>query len=113
MAKRRLSNREMRDIAASRMSILLTMAREEGLAGNMARSKRYFRLARSVSMRTNVPLPPGTLFCKKCQALLLPGRNCRVRLRSGKIIVHCLDCDGVRRRPFGEREGERHGEETD
>jgi ribonuclease P protein subunit RPR2 len=113
LAKRRISNREMRDIAENRMSVLLSMARTEGMSGNMERSKRYFQLARAVGMRTNTALPEGTLYCRKCSSLLFPGRNCRVRLRQGKIIYHCLDCDEIRRRPYDRVKGETNGEETD
>jgi len=113
LAKRRVSNREMRDIAESRMSILLSLARSEGMSGNMERSKRYFRLARAVSMRTNTPLPKGTLYCRSCMTLLFPGRNCRVRLRKGKLVLHCLDCDSIRRRPYANVKGEEHGKEAE
>jgi RNase P subunit RPR2 len=112
VAKRRISNREMKDIAEARISVLLNLARAEGMSGNMGRSKRYFQLARAVSMRTNTSLPEGTLFCHGCQMLLLPGRNCRVRLRHGKVIMHCLDCDEIRRRPYYMEKGDSNGEEA-
>jgi ribonuclease P protein subunit RPR2 len=113
LAKRRISNREMKDIAEARISVLLNLARAEGMSGNMERSKRYFQLARAVSMRTNTALPEGTLYCHGCQMLLLPGRNCRVRLRNGKVVVHCLACDSIRRRPYVRNKGERNGEKAD
>ena len=103
----------MKDIAEARISVLLNLARVEGMSGNIERSKRYFQLARAVSMRTNTPLPEGTLYCHGCQMLLLPGRNCRVRLRHGKVIMHCLDCDEIRRRPYHEGKGDSNGEEAD
>jgi RNase P subunit RPR2 len=112
LAKRRISNREMKDIAEARMSVLLSLARAEGMSGNLERSKRYFQIARAVSMRTNTPLPDGTLYCRSCLTLLFPGRNCRVRLRHGKVILHCLDCDSIRRRPYVGLKGDTHGEET-
>ena len=112
MAKRRISNREMRDIAESRMLTLLSLARTEGMSGNMERSKRYFQLARAVGMRTNTSLPEGIMYCRNCLSLLFPGRNCRVRLRKGKIVYHCLDCDSIRRRPYDLVKGETNGEKT-
>jgi ribonuclease P protein subunit RPR2 len=113
LAKRRISNREMKDIAEARISVLLDLAQMEGVSGNMERSKRYFQLARAISMRTNTPLPEGTLYCHSCQMLLLPGRNCRVRLRDGKLVMHCLGCDAIRRRPYHEAKGDSNGEEAD
>jgi ribonuclease P protein subunit RPR2 len=112
LAKRRISNREMKNIAEGRMSVLLNLARAEGMSGNKERSKRYFQLARAVGMRTNTPLPEGTLYCRRCLTLLFPGKNCRVRLRDGKIILHCLDCDSIRRRPYVGVRGETHGEKV-
>lgn len=91
---------------------MLDLSEQVGLAGHMVRSKRYFQLARNIGMRTNTPLPPGFLYCKKCEGPLFPGKNCRVRLRSGKVIVHCLTCDTIRRRPFiGRERGEKHAKE--
>jgi RNase P subunit RPR2 len=113
LAKRRISNREMKDIAEIRMSVLLSLSRTEGMSGNMERSRRYFQLARTVGMRTNTPLPDGTLYCRGCLTLLFPGRNCRVRLRQGKIVYHCLDCDSIRRRPHVQAKGDTNGKEDD
>jgi ribonuclease P protein subunit RPR2 len=112
MGRRKISNRELKWIAEGRMGILLDYSERAGLAGDMDRSRRYLQLARAIGMRTNIPMPSGFMFCKKCQDPLFPGRNCRVRLRSGKVIVHCLTCDTVRRRPYvGERGGKKHAEE--
>ena len=79
---------------------LLERAEREGLLGSMERSKRYFRLARSIGMRTKTPFPKGIPYCRKCQSLLLPGINGRVRLRAGKVIFHCLECHSIRRYPY-------------
>ena len=103
----------MRDVAESRIAILLSLAKNEGLAGNMERSKRYFSLARAIGMRTKTPLPEGTLYCRRCETMLFPGRNCRVRLSSGRIAVHCLDCGAVRRRPYLEPRIEAHGKDDE
>lgn len=110
--RRKISNRELRWIAEGRMRILLGLAESAGLAGNMGRSRRYLQLARSISMRTKTPMPPGFLYCKGCENLLIPGSNCRVRLRSNRVVVHCLTCGEIRRRPYLERKGARNdGEE--
>jgi ribonuclease P protein subunit RPR2 len=113
VSKRRVSNREMRAIAEHRMAILLDLSRLEALSGRSERSQRYFKLAKAIGMRTNTPLPRGTLYCRKCESLMLPGRNCRVRLRNGRIVMHCLDCDTVRRRPYVQRNGEVDAKEAE
>lgn len=103
----------MRDIAERRISTLLALSMREASSGNKERSKRYFRLARAIGMRTNTPLPKGTLYCRRCEALLLPGSNCRVRLRNGRITVHCLTCGEVRRRPYLWPKGDDDGKKAE
>jgi len=65
-------------------------------------SNRYIELARKIAMHTNVRLPSRLKrrFCKKCHAYLVPGVNCRVRTKKGKIIYCCLNCGYCERLPF-------------
>lgn len=109
-AKRRLSNKEMHWIAQERIWRLLTQAEAQALAGQMQRSKRYLQLARAISMRTKTPLPKDFLYCRKCLTPLIPGKNCRVRLRSSRVVVHCLECDSIRRKPYLNERRNRSGE---
>jgi len=111
MAKKRISSREARDIARARMSRLLDLALVETREGREERSRRYVNLARSIGMRTNTPMLKERLYCRECMVALLPGHNCRVRLRSDRVVVHCLSCGAVRRAPYlREKRGERHGQ---
>ncbi|MEM3793820.1 MAG: hypothetical protein QXS76_02800, partial [Candidatus Bathyarchaeia archaeon] len=44
--------------------------------------------------------------CKGCGALLIPPKNCRVRIRSGgnpRIVLTCLDCGSIKRFPMGSK----------
>jgi ribonuclease P protein subunit RPR2 len=62
-------------------------------------AKRYVSLARKISTRYKVRIPAEwrRRFCKNCNALLIPGRNCRVRKQKSRMIVRCLECGGIRR----------------
>ena len=65
-------------------------------------AKRYVALARKMSSRHKVSIPSKwkRRFCKACSAFLIPGRNCTVRTRLGRLVVSCLDCGAVRRFPI-------------
>ncbi|MFO7710444.1 MAG: hypothetical protein R6V53_01640 [Candidatus Woesearchaeota archaeon] len=45
--------------------------------------------------------------CKSCLRLLIPGRNCRVRTREGKIIYYCHNCRHHMRIPFYKERSQR------
>jgi ribonuclease P protein subunit RPR2 len=100
VAKRRISNKEVRGIARRRITILMALARDAAIAGNTVRGRRYVELARRISMRSNVSMPKSELWCKECFMPLIPGRNCRVRLRDQRITTHCLGCNHIRRMPY-------------
>ncbi|MDD1769901.1 MAG: hypothetical protein LUO79_02335 [Methanomassiliicoccales archaeon] len=107
MSRRRITNREVKDLAWERMRTLLSLAESEALAGNVPRSKRYFGFALDISRRTNEPLPPGFLYCPRCLTPLVPGRNARVRMRSKKVVTTCLACDSKTRHPYIKERRER------
>lgn len=66
-------------------------------------ARRYVGLAWRIVVRTRVRLPRRLKwrFCRRCGALFLPGKNCRVRLRRvgrrSSLVVTCLEC-GYRRK---------------
>ena len=100
MGKKKVSNNQVRGISRKRMDILITMSEREALAGNMVRAKRYMELARCISGRNKVPMPPRAMYCHRCSTPLVAGINCRVRLREKKVCTHCLECDSIKRIPF-------------
>ncbi|NLK26436.1 MAG: ribonuclease P protein component 4 [Euryarchaeota archaeon] len=114
MAKKRITNREARRIAQARMARLLDLAAIEVREGREERSRRYVTLARSIGMRTKTPMLKDRPYCKKCMIALIPGHNCRIRLRSDRVVVHCLSCGSVRRIPYlREKRGEQNGQEKE
>lgn len=100
MSRKTVSNNQVRGIARKRMDILVRASETEALAGNLPRAKRYMSLALRISARNKVPMPAYARYCQICSAPLVPGLNCRVRLRDKKVIEHCLECDTVKRTPY-------------
>ncbi len=101
MAKRRvIDKRRAKKLARERMDILFGLAREV-FASEPELARRYVVLARRIGSRCNVRLTPGDKLsvCRNCNALLVPGVNCRVRTHARRVVVTCLDCGGVRRVP--------------
>jgi ribonuclease P protein subunit RPR2 len=62
-------------------------------------------LARTISMRYLVPLPPEykRRFCTHCYGYLLPSVTCRVRIHRGMIITYCHKCKHHSRIPLRNR----------
>jgi len=36
------------------------------------------------------------LTCRRCGAVLIPGRNCRIRFNEGRLVTTCLRCNSRR-----------------
>ncbi len=107
MAKTRKKNKAIaRDISQERISRLFDLALEE-FPCDPSRSERYVSLARKIGMRhrVNIPSELKRYMCKKCGSFLVPGKNSRIRLKGGCIIVTCLECGAIKRYPFNERKG--------
>lgn len=89
-------------IAEERIERLHGLAREAAADGEFDRSREYVRLARRIAERNRCGLP--TAFqrstCDDCDVYLRPGRNARVRVHRGRVVVRCLDCGATKRYPF-------------
>ncbi|MEF8907725.1 MAG: ribonuclease P [Haloarculaceae archaeon] len=90
-------------IAAERIERLHELAREAASAGHEERARRYVRRARRIAERNRLSLPRRFLrfTCDRCDAYLRPGRNARVRLQDGHVVVTC-DCGEHARYPYRE-----------
>ena len=66
----------------------------EVFAKDKKKANLYVHKARNLAMKYNISLPRSLhrQFCKHCHAFLMPGVNCRIRTREGKVIYYCLDC---------------------
>ena len=88
-------------IAAERLEILEVQARRAASAGEAQRARDLVRLARRIAQRHRLSLPHAfdRSTCDDCDAYLLPGRNARVRTRTGHVVVTC-DCGAQTRYPY-------------
>jgi ribonuclease P protein subunit RPR2 len=88
-------------IAAERIDRLHELAREAAAACDDERARSYVRRARRVAERNRLPLPTQfkRFTCDRCDAYLRPGKNARVRLQNGHVVVTC-DCGGQARYPY-------------
>jgi ribonuclease P protein subunit RPR2 len=89
-------------IARERIERLRRLAEEATADGHHDRARRYVRRARRIAERNRLGLPRQfTRFtCDRCDAYLRPGRNARVRLQDGHVVVTC-DCGAHARYPYG------------
>ncbi len=105
MGRRKISNSRIKEIADTRMRTLHTLACREAAAGDRERGRRYIHIARRIGMRTRTPMPREARFCKSCLSPMVPGVNCRIRLRHGRVGINCLDCGNIRRMPYIKEKG--------
>ncbi len=93
----------IKKVARERIEILSILAYKV-LYKDPLLAKKYIALIRKIGMKSSVRLPKNLkmFICKKCGDLLVPGLNCRVRLRPNcgtKIIITCLNCMEIKRYP--------------
>jgi ribonuclease P protein subunit RPR2 len=88
-------------VARERIERLAALAREATRAGREDRGRTYVRRARRIAERNRLQLPrPLRRFsCDACDRYLCPGRNARVRTRSGHVVITC-DCGAQHRYPY-------------
>ncbi|MCW4032308.1 MAG: ribonuclease P protein component 4 [Candidatus Bathyarchaeota archaeon] len=91
-------------IARERIEILMKLA-QKSVHEDPDLAKRYVTLARKIGMKCQLRLPKNLkmFICKGCGNLLVPGTNCRVRLRSdngSRVVLTCLKCNTVKRFPL-------------
>ena len=97
----RRRKRKQSEIAKERIEELFSQA-DKSFKDDSGHANRYVLLARKVAMRTNVRFTKkqARMFCKHCNAYLMPGFNCRVRTREGKLVYTCLECGKSSRMPY-------------
>lgn len=99
MAKRRHKKKAVaKEIAFERIQYLFDIAEKE-YSINPERSDRYVSLAKKIGMRYRVSIPPELKrrMCKGCGSFLIPGGNCRVRLKGGLLTITCAKCGRIQR----------------
>ncbi|MCD6484859.1 MAG: ribonuclease P [Candidatus Odinarchaeota archaeon] len=94
----------IKDIAFQRIEKLFHYALST-VKTDVELSRKYVLLARKIAMRARVHIPRTyrQMFCKKCNTILIPGFNARVRLRQNRfsrITLTCLSCGNIVRYPL-------------
>jgi len=89
------------NVAAERIERLHDLARAATADGETERAREYVRRARRIAERNRLDLPREFLrfTCDRCDAYLRPGRNARVRLQDGHVVITC-DCGEHERYPY-------------
>lgn len=102
MGRRGRRTKEMVDTARRRMEILMGCARSEARQGDLDMAHTCVDHAIRIGMRYNLRLNEIAKdeYCRKCRSYLIPGRNVRVRLTSGKRTRTCLECGNVCRNTY-------------
>ena len=105
-----------KQIAQQRIQILFQQAKKVYRA-NPQLSSRYIEHARKIAMAAKIRLPTvyRRQICKNCNMLLVPGDNCRVRIkqkRESHVVVTCLNC-GYRTRILLRKKKEKQRLEQD
>lgn len=92
--KERSKNPVTRMVAKERISVLFEQARL-AFSDHPERSNRYVALARRIAMRQRIRIDRRfrRRFCHHCYAFLVPGKNMRVRVHRGNVVITCLLCN--------------------
>jgi ribonuclease P protein subunit RPR2 len=90
-----------KELAYQRIERLFELAEQE-FKTHSERSNRYVQLARRLSMRYRVRMPPELkhLICKHCHAYLVQGVTARTRLQGTHITTTCTVCGKQMRLPY-------------
>lgn len=88
-------------VAEERIERLDELARAAAADCEDDLARSYVRLARRIAERNRLSLPTRfkRFTCDACDAYLRPGKNARVRLQDGHVVVAC-DCGELARYPY-------------
>ncbi|MGB9740157.1 MAG: ribonuclease P protein component 4 [Candidatus Bathyarchaeia archaeon] len=95
---------ETKRIAMQRINMLFRLARETYVEDS-ALAQRYVDIARKIAMAAKVRLPKEyrRQVCRHCKSFILPGVNCRVRIKQRRephVVITCLKCGKHMRIPL-------------
>lgn len=104
-------------IAIQRIRRLFALA-EQTLHDDPYLAQRYVDTARKIAMAAKIRLPKEyrRQVCRHCKSFILPGVNCRVRVRQRRephIVVTCLNCGKQMRIPLRKKEKSEDFEQID
>lgn len=90
-----------KDISRERIEILFTLARNYRREFPVL-AARYVEHARDISTKQRVRLTQEEkrLFCHRCGSYFVFGKNSRVRIARGRVIISCGECGHIVRIPL-------------
>ncbi len=104
MARAKISKSKQKEIAKEHITELFTQA-QETFGSSPQLSDRYVEIARKIAMKFRMRMPKEykRQFCTHCYKYLMPGKNSRVRVQKGKVIILCQECKKFTRIPIKPR----------
>ena len=95
-------------LAMQRIQTLFRLAKET-FNEKPSLAQRYVDTARKIAMAAKVRLPRKykRQVCKHCKSFILPGVNCRVRIKQQRephVVITCLNCGKQTRLPVKKKE---------
>jgi ribonuclease P protein subunit RPR2 len=104
-------NTETKRIAMQRIRTLFRLARET-YREDPALAQRYVDIARKIAMAAKIRLPQEyrRQVCRHCKSFILPGVNCRVRIKQRRephVVITCLKCGKHMRVPLESKSKEK------
>ena len=92
-------------IALNRIQKLFLLAEKKAFLGDFNLANRYIQIARELSMRylVSIPIEFKRRFCKHCYHYLQTGKNCRIRIHRGRLIIYCNNCKKFTRIPLKDK----------
>jgi len=100
-------NASTKRIAIQRIQTLFRLAKET-IHEDPHLAQRYVDIARKIAMAAKVHLPRKyrRQVCQHCKSFILPGVNCRVRVKQRRephMVIACLKCGKQTRIPLKEK----------
>ena len=94
----------VRSIAKQHIRTLFSLAREV-VHDDPTLAQRYVDIARKVAMAAKVRLPIEfrRQVCRHCKSYVLPGLNCRIRIKQKRephVVLTCSNCSKQMRIPL-------------
>lgn len=91
-------------IALNRIHKLFRLARKT-IRSDPELAQRYVDVARKVAMKVRLRLPKEyrLQICRNCKRFILPGVNCRVRVKQKRephVVIACMECGNLMRIPL-------------
>jgi len=92
----------MEKIGGERMEILFHAAREKAVAGEYELAASYMRRAKKIGKRLNQKVLGRykSEYCKNCLVPFVTSELFTLRLRNKIMVITCLNCGEIHRRPF-------------